>query len=124
MTTIMEINKYNEYASALQNREKGETAQNTRPEDGEALDYRKLLQEKMEEMADNIKNGTIQPKFQIGNEAYTIEEWKKFLKKVDDVQEGITEQIREDIEAAKEKAQMEAARKAVAYRAEAQKAEA
>ncbi len=111
---VMEINKYNEYASALQNREKGETAQNTRSEDGEALDYRKLLQEKMEEMADNIKNGTIQPKFQIGNEAYTIEEWKKFLRKVDDVQEGIAEQIKEDIEAAKEKAQMEAVRKAAA----------
>lgn len=68
-------------------------------------DYRKFLLEKMEEMRVNIKNGTIQPKFQIGAEAYTHEEWKKLLEKVDAAEDTIREQIEAEIEAAKEEAQ-------------------
>ena len=75
-----------------------------RREDGQETDYRQFLLEKMEEMRARIKNGDIQPKIQIGAEAYTQEEWKKLLEKVDAAEDAIREQIEEKIAAAKEAA--------------------
>lgn len=75
-----------------------------RREDGQETDYRQFLLEKMEEMRARIKNGDIQPKIQIGAEAYTQEEWKKLLEKVDAAEDAIREQIEEEIAAAKEAA--------------------
>ena len=49
----------------------------------EPKSYREQILEKMEEMAQNIKNGTIQPKFKIGAQEYTIKEWEKLLEKFD-----------------------------------------
>lgn len=72
------------------------------PEALEEKDYRAILQEKMAEMCANIRKGTIQPKFQIGSEAYTQEEWKKLLEKIDAAEEDIQEQVAEEIAAAKE----------------------
>lgn len=72
-------------------------------------DYRKFLQEKMEEMRIKIKNGTIQPKIQIGAEAYTQEEWQKLLEKIDAVEEVLREQIEAEIEMAREAAEEEEA---------------
>ena len=68
------------------------------------IDYRKFLLEKMEEMRANIRNGTIQPKIQIGAEAYTQEEWEKLLEKIDAAEEAIREQVETEIAAAKEAA--------------------
>lgn len=70
-------------------------------------DYRKQLQEHMEEMADRIRHGTIQPKIRIGAQEYTQEEWKKMLEKFDDAEETLQEQIREEIENLKEQAEKE-----------------
>ena len=81
-----------------------EKADAARREDGQETDYRQFLLEKMEEMRARIKNGDIQPKIQIGAEAYTQEEWKKLLEKVDAAEDAIREQIEEDIAAAKEAA--------------------
>ena len=81
-----------------------EKADAARREDGQETDYRQLLLEKMEEMRARIKNGNIQPKIQIGAEAYTQEEWKKLLEKVDAAEDAIREQIEEEIAAAKEAA--------------------
>ena len=81
-----------------------EKADAARREDGQEKDYRQFLLEKMEEMRARIKNGDIQPKIQIGAEAYTQEEWKKLLEKVDAAEDAIREQIEEEIAAAKEAA--------------------
>ena len=81
-----------------------EKADAARREDGQETDYRQFLLEKMEEMRVRIKNGDIQPKIQIGAEAYTQEEWKKLLEKVDAAEDAIREQIEEEIAAAKEAA--------------------
>lgn len=81
-----------------------EKADAARREDGQGTDYRQFLLEKMEEMRARIKNGDIQPKIQIGAEAYTQEEWKKLLEKVDAAEDAIREQIEEKIAAAKEAA--------------------
>lgn len=81
-----------------------EKADAARREDGQETDYRQVLLEKMEEMRARIKNGDIQPKIQIGAEAYTQEEWKKLLEKVDAAEDAIREQIEEKIAAAKEAA--------------------
>lgn len=81
-----------------------EKADAVRREDGQETDYRQVLLEKMEEMRARIKNGDIQPKIQIGAEAYTQEEWKKLLEKVDAAEDAIREQIEEEIAAAKEAA--------------------
>ena len=81
-----------------------EKADAARREDVQETDYRQFLLEKMEEMRARIKNGDIQPKIQIGAEAYTQEEWKKLLEKVDAAEDAIREQIEEEIAAAKEAA--------------------
>lgn len=91
----------------------------TKTESAEDTDYRKQLQEHMEEMLDKIKHGTIQPKIQIGAQEYTQEEWKKLLEKFDEAEEDLAEQVKAQIEAlkeqaAKEKAAMEEAARAVA----------
>lgn len=74
----------------------------TRAASKQDIDYRKFLLEKMEEMRANIKKGTIQPKFQIGGEAYTQEEWQELLDKIDAAEEVLREQVEEEIAAAKE----------------------
>ena len=103
--------KTDEFDTALENaREAGtgkqspESAGEDQKETLEEKDYRAFLLEKMEEMRVNIRKGTIQPKFQIGSEAYTQEEWKKLLEKLDAVEESLREQIEEEIATAKEKA--------------------
>ena len=46
-----------------------ETTEKTEQPNGEEKSYREQILEKMEEMAENIRKGTIQPKIQIGAEA-------------------------------------------------------
>ena len=97
---------------------KNTQAQSADTKAGEDVDYRKQLQEHMEEMLDKIKHGTIQPKIQIGAQEYTQEEWKKLLEKFDEAEEELIEQVEAEIEerkeqAAKEKAAMEEAAEAV-----------
>lgn len=76
---------------------------------GQDTDYRKQLQEHMEEMADRIKHGTIQPKIAIGAQEYTQEEWKKLLEKFDDAEAELAEQLKEQIEVLKAQAEKEKA---------------
>ena len=89
-----------EHAGKTAEQEKNGSAVETEQE----TDYRQFLLEKMEEMRAKIRNGTIQPKIQIGAEAYTQEEWKKLLEKIDAAEEDIQEQVAEEIAAAKEEA--------------------
>ena len=88
-----------EHAGKTAEQEKNGSAVETEQE----TDYRQFLLEKMEEMRAKIRNGTIQPKIQIGAEAYTQEEWQKLLEKID----ASEDTLREQIEAAREAAQEE-----------------
>lgn len=81
------------------------------PEADEALDYRKQLQEHMAQMLENIRHGTIQPKFRIGAQEFTHEEWKDFIEKIDAAEEDLREQLEAELEAAKEEAEKKAVRK-------------
>lgn len=76
--------------------------------DEEIKSYREQILEKMEEMAKNIKQGTIQPKFKIGAEAYTIGEWEKLLEKFDAAEDVLREEVKAQIEEIKKQAAMEA----------------
>ncbi len=57
------------------------------------LDDSKKLHEKfeqhMKEMHEKLKNGETQPLYQIGAQAFTVEEWDKFLANFDTAQEAI-----------------------------------
>lgn len=94
---------------AAEQEKTGQAAGNGSTEAENDPDYRKFLREKMEEMRANIKNGTIQPKIQIGAEAYTQEEWQKLLEKIDTAEEVLREQIEAEIEMAREAAEEEEA---------------
>lgn len=74
----------------------------------ETKSYREQILEKMEEMAQNIRKGTIQPKFQIGAQAYTIKEWEKLLEKFDAAEETLREEVQAQIEEIEEQAEKEA----------------
>lgn len=74
----------------------------------ETKSYREQILEKMEEMAQNIRKGTIQPKFQIGAQAYTIKEWEKLLEKFDAAEEALREEVQAQIEEIEEQAEKEA----------------
>lgn len=81
----------------------------------EPKSYREQLLEKMEEMANHIKNGTIQPKFKIGAQEYTIKEWEKLLEKFDATEEALREEVEAYVEEIKKQAEAEAARRAAMY---------
>ena len=70
------------------------------------VDSREILQEKIEEMQDNIEAGNVdfEPAFQVGGKAYTQEEWDKLLEYVDEVKEE-TQEAMEVEQAMKEAAE-------------------
>lgn len=92
-----------------------ESAENTKDaaKDEEPKSYREQILEKMEEMAQNIKRGTIQPKFQIGAQAYIIDEWEELLEKFDAAEEVLREEVKAHIEEIEKQAEREALRNAV-----------
>lgn len=98
-----DFNEVLENTEKAAKREKnGQAAGTESTETEKDTDYRKFLLEKMEEMRARIKSGTIQPKIQIGAEAYTQEEWQKLLEKVDAAEETLREQLAEKIKAVRE----------------------
>lgn len=98
-----------EAAGSVENSEsaKGEEQDKTEEEKS----YREQILEKMEEMAQNIRKGTIQPKFKIGAQEYTIKEWEKLLEKFDAAEEALREAVEEQIEEIRKQAEMEALRR-------------
>ena len=97
---------------------KAADAQTTDPQTSGAQEpksYREQILEKMEEMAQNIKKGTIQPKFKIGAQEYTVKEWEKLLEKFDAAEEALREEVEARIEEIKKQAEEEAAKRAAMY---------
>ncbi|MBD5524409.1 MAG: hypothetical protein HDR04_08320 [Lachnospiraceae bacterium] len=90
----------------------GEDAKDNKQDDAaESKSYREQILEKMEEMAQNIKKGTIQPKFKIGAQEYTIKEWEKLLEKFDAAEEKLREEVEAMIEEIRKQAEAEALRR-------------
>lgn len=64
----------------------------------ETVDYAKILEEKINEILEKIKNGDTEPTYQIGSQSFTEKEWEKFLDKFDSIQEAIQELMKEEQE--------------------------
>lgn len=52
--------------------------------------------EHMQEMFDKLKRGETQPVYQIGAQAFTVDEWEKFLDNFDEAQEAIRAALEEE----------------------------
>lgn len=73
--------------------------------------YREQILEKMAEMAKKVKDGTVEPTFQIGAMSYTMKEWDKLLEKFDAAEEALQAEVQAQIEEAKKQAAKEALRR-------------
>ena len=81
---------------------------NTNTSDLKNLDYNQILRDTIEEMEENVKNGTIpKPVIPNGAKAYTDEEWDKLIDKIDEsidlAKEAVREETKEKEEEEKEK---------------------
>lgn len=72
---------------------------------------REQILEKMAEMAKNVKEGTVEPTFQIGAMSFTMKEWDKLLEKFDAAEEALQAEVQAQIEEAEEQAAKEALRR-------------
>lgn len=106
---------YQEYVRNQDNHSENKKAAGTESE--EPKSYREQIQEKMEEMAENIRKGTIQPKFQIGAQAFTVKEWEKLLEKFDAAEEALQEAVQTHIAEVEKQAEKEAMRSAAEHSA-------
>ncbi len=96
------------------NEDSPETNKETGTQGKEPKSYREQILEKMEEMAQNIRRGTIQPKFRIGAQEFTVREWEKFLEKFDAAEEALQEEVKAHIEEVIKQAKKEAMESAAA----------
>lgn len=55
-----------------------------------------MFTEHMQEMFDKLERGATQPVYQIGGQAFTIDEWDKFLANFDEAQEAIRIALEEE----------------------------
>lgn len=69
---------------------------------------REQILEKMAEMAKKVKDGTVEPTFQIGAMSYTMKEWDKLLEKFDAAEAALQEAVQAQIEEVEEQAAKEA----------------
>ena len=54
-----------------------------------------FLKEKMDEMIEKIRNGDVEPTYQIGAQSFTEKEWDEFLGKFDSIEDMIRKLMRE-----------------------------
>ena len=59
-------------------------------------ELREKFVERMQEMFEKLKRGETQPVYQIGAQAFTLEEWDKFLENFDEAQEAIRAALEEE----------------------------
>ncbi len=67
-----------------------------------AEDFVKLIREKLKELYALIMSGNTEQTYQIGNNSFTIKEWKEFLEAFDSMEDAIKELMKEEQEAAAE----------------------
>lgn len=89
----------------------GKTEEKSEEKNTEDMTPREQILAHMEEMAKKVKEGKVEPSFQIGGQTFTIKEWDKLLADFDDAAEGLQEQIKELIAEVEKQAAKEAARR-------------
>lgn len=89
------------------------TEEKTGEKETENLTYREQILAHMEEMAKKVKEGKVEPSFQIGGQSFTVREWKKLLADFDDAAEGLQEQMKELIAEVEKQAEKEALRRRI-----------
>lgn len=70
-------------------------------------ELRQTILDRMEELREKIKKGELIPSFQIGSGSFTLEEWDEFLEKIDDIQDEMRRQMREETGSAERPAEPE-----------------
>lgn len=80
-------------------------------DEGAEKTCREQILEKMAEMARKVKDGTVEPTFQIGSMSYTMKEWEKLLEKFDAAEEALQAEVEAQIEEAEKQAAEEALRR-------------
>lgn len=90
---------------------KTEEQEKSDKKNAEDMTLREQILAHMEEMAKKVKEGRVEPSFQIGGQTFTVKEWDKLLAEFDDAEEGLQEQIKEQIVEAEKQAAKEAARR-------------
>ena len=61
-------------------------------------EYRQILEKKLDEQAEVIRDGGINPSFQMGGDSYTTEEWEELLANFDATMDDMREQMRAEHE--------------------------
>lgn len=92
------------YQSPWQGRQEFAVSENG---EGAEKTYREQILEKMAEMARKVKDGTVEPTFQIGSMSYTMKEWDKLLEKFDAAEEALQAEVEAQIEEAEKQAAKE-----------------
>lgn len=93
--------------------EKKETDEKNGKKNTENMTYREQILAHMEEMAKKVKEGKVEPSFQIGGQTFTIREWEKLLADFDDAEEALQELIKEQIVEVEKQAEKEALRRQI-----------
>ena len=89
------------YQSPWQGRQESAVSGN---DEGAEKTCREQILEKMAEMAKKVKDGTVEPTFQIGSMSYTMKEWDKLLEKFDAAEEALQAEVEAQIEEAEKQA--------------------
>lgn len=92
------------YQSPWQGRQESAVSGN---DEGAEKTCREQILEKMAEMAKKVKDGTVEPTFQIGSMSYTMKEWDKLLEKFDTAEEALQAEVEAQIEEAEKQAAKE-----------------
>lgn len=92
---------------------KAETEGKDEEKKAEDMTLREQILAHMEEMAKKVKEGKVEPSFQIGGQTFTIREWEKLLADFDDAEEALQELIKEQIVEVEKQAQKEALRRQI-----------
>lgn len=61
-------------------------------------DYQAILQGKIEELSEKIKNGDTETSYQIGAQSFTQTEWNKLIEEFDEAEENVRKLMREEQE--------------------------
>jgi len=64
---------------------------------------RGIIDDRMDFLAEKIRNGDTEISYQIGASSFTEREWNKIIEKYDDIQEELKEMMREEEEKREEK---------------------
>lgn len=60
-------------------------------ESGDDTDFMEALKKRKEEILDKVRKGETEESFQLGNQSFTIKQWNKLVKRIDEAIEDMQE---------------------------------